>query len=108
MAYGPLPDEVMIYLARGIFRVTQSLEDGNLPLAMIKAVHLRFPEIEPANLAKMAACDMAKSNPWHDLLGMFTDAAHAVANSIVGTANAGEAPKRSPQNKPKRPARLSH
>jgi hypothetical protein len=62
MAYGPLPGEVMVYLAQGIRRVAESLEDGNVPLAMIKAVHLKFPEIAAENIAKMAASELAKAN----------------------------------------------
>jgi hypothetical protein len=59
-AYGPLPDEAMIYLARGIFRVTQSLEDGNLPLAMIKAVHLKITYIATENIAGAVTCKVVR------------------------------------------------
>jgi hypothetical protein len=127
------------YEGRG--RVPKSLEEGDLILAMMKATFLKFPEIEPENMAKLekaykhhnaiagrftglggvekpapvesveaeqnacaleialsASSRFEKFNPWHDLLGMFTDAAHAVSDAIVGTANAGEAPKRLPKN----------
>jgi soluble lytic murein transglycosylase-like protein len=68
-AYGPLPDELLVYLAGGIGKAVKSLDNDELE----------------------------KFNPWHDLLGMFTDADHAVSDAIVGEANAGEAPKTAPK-----------
>jgi hypothetical protein len=65
VAYGPLPGGVMVYLAGGIRRVTQSLEDVNVPLAMIKVVQMKFPEIAPENLSRMATLDLSKYNHRH-------------------------------------------
>jgi hypothetical protein len=75
VAYGRLPDDWMLYLANGIGRMTKSLEEGDLTLAMMKATFLRFPEIEPENMAKLEAEELVKAgfnpNEWRNETGQW-------------------------------------
>jgi hypothetical protein len=66
-AYGKPPLEVALYFYEGLGRVRNSLEEGDLILAMMKATFLKFPEIEPENMAKLEAGELAKYNHKHRL-----------------------------------------
>jgi hypothetical protein len=57
---------VALHFYEGLGRVMKSLDEGDLTLAMMKAIFLGFPEIELERMAKLEACELGKYNPDHD------------------------------------------
>jgi hypothetical protein len=52
-AYGPLPEDVILRLQRGLRRAASAIEAGDLCLAGIETVLLRLPNLAPPALAKL-------------------------------------------------------
>ncbi len=67
LAYDATPDDIERW-QRGLAKVAELLDAGEVARAGIRAVLLAFPEIEPAAMAKLAhAAELQKSNPhWPD------------------------------------------
>ena len=93
-AYGPLSADRLEYLACGVVGVARSLNKGDFAIAMIKALHLRLPEIAGERLAKMerafGKANFNSDEP-RDWRGRWTaDAAAAAAlGRALGVARAG-------------------
>jgi hypothetical protein len=90
-AYGKPPLDVALHFYEGLGRVMKSLDKGDLTLAMMKAIFLGFPEIEPEGMAKLAMCELGKSNLDHDAgNGRVTGLSRTVKSAPVASAEAAQ------------------